>query len=65
MPRTAAVLVVLEQHIADETVEDTIAAMRQLRGVQGVTVFYDDVGAEIRRVRQIREDVERDVRRGS
>lgn len=63
MTRTAAVLVVLEPHVHEDTIEDTIAAIRQLRGVQGVTVFYDDVGAEIKRVRQIRTEVEREIHR--
>ena len=62
MPRTAAVLVVLEPHVAEETIENTIAAIRELRGVQGVTMFYDDVGAEIGRVRGIRAEVEQDLR---
>lgn len=63
MPRTAAVLVVLEEHVTDERIENTIAAIRELRGVQGVTQFYDNVGAEIERVREIRREVEREIRR--
>lgn len=59
MPRTAAVLVVLEPHVHEDTIENTIAAIRELRGVQGVTVFYDDVGAEIKRVRAIVDEVRR------
>jgi hypothetical protein len=53
----AAFLVVLDPGLHAETVEATIAAVRQLRGVAGVRTLYDDVGAEVKMIRQIREDV--------
>ena len=59
--KVAAFLVVLEEHIHEERVEATIAAVRQLRGVAGVTTMYNDVGAEVKLTRQVREDVQRDV----
>lgn len=49
--RIAAFLVVTEGHVSAETVENAIAAIRQIRGVQGVTTIYDDVGEAIDRVR--------------
>ena len=52
-----AFLVVLHEGQDSETVEATIAATRQLVGVAGIRTFYDDVGQEIRGIRQIREDV--------
>jgi hypothetical protein len=55
----AAFLVVLDPGLHPDTVEATIAAIRQLRGVAGVTTFYDDVGTEIVAIHQIREDVRR------
>lgn len=57
----AAFLVVLSKHNHPDTVEATMAAVRQLRGVAGITSLYDDVGAEITAIRQIREDVRREI----
>ena len=59
--KIAAFLVVLGEHVHEETVEATMAAVQQLRGVAGVTLVYDDVGAAITRNRQVREDVQREV----
>lgn len=53
----AAYLVVLQKGLHEETVEATIAATRQLRGVAGVRTMYSDVGEEVRLIRQACEDV--------
>jgi len=57
----AAFLVVLNKTVHPETVEATIAAVRQLRGVAGVTTMYNDVGAAVELTRQVRDDVQRDT----
>jgi hypothetical protein len=57
----AAFLVVMDKHLHPERAEATMAAVRQLRGVAGVTTIYHDIGEEIKAIRQVREDVQRDV----
>jgi anti-sigma regulatory factor (Ser/Thr protein kinase) len=57
MSEVAAYLVVLHKHAHPESVEATIAATRQLKGVAGVRTLYDDAGKEIRDIRAAAEDV--------
>jgi hypothetical protein len=61
MSEVAAYLVVLHKHAHPESVEATIAATRQLKGVAGVRTLYDDVGREIRDIRAVREEVREDI----
>jgi hypothetical protein len=61
MSEVAAYLVVLHKHCHAESVEATIAATRQLKGVAGVRTLYDDVGREIRDIRAVRDEVREDV----
>lgn len=53
----AAFLVVLDKNLHPERAEATMEAVRQLRGVAGVTTIYHDIGEEIKAIRQVREDV--------
>jgi hypothetical protein len=61
MSEVAAYLVVLHKHAHPESVEATIAATRQLKGVAGVRTLYDDVGREIRDIRAVRDEVREDI----
>lgn len=57
----AAFLVVMDKGLHEETIEGTIAAVRQLRGVAGIRTIYDDVGTEITLVRKILDDTRGEV----
>lgn len=61
MTTPAAFLVVLSQHAHPDTIEATMDAVRQFRGVAGVVTQYDDVGKEIAAVRAIREETRESV----
>jgi hypothetical protein len=61
MSEVAAYLVVLHKHAHPESVEATIAATRQLKGVAGIRTLYDDVGREIRDIRAVRDEVRADI----
>lgn len=61
MSEVAAYLVVLHKHTHPETIEATLAATRQLRGVAGIRTLYDDVGQEIKDIRAVREQVQTEM----
>jgi hypothetical protein len=56
-----AFLVVLQPGLGPETLAATLAAACQLRGVAGVRTLYSDVGAEIAGIREVRDEVRREV----
>lgn len=63
MPDIAGVLVVFDKHAHPDQVEQSLAAMRQLRGVAGVRTMFtsDGVAHEIAMVRQIVEETAQSV----
>lgn len=61
MTKVAGFLVVLDKNIHPDQAEQTIEAVRQLRGVAGVRTMFDDAGTEIVGVHAIQQQTRDDI----
>lgn len=57
MSDIAAFLVVTEKHAHPDTIEATMDAVRQLRGVAGIRTVFNEVGQEVQDIRAMRDEL--------